>query len=170
MNDLADNAATPSEVRATFGSPEQMQDAVSKLSMSGFDRADLSLPSPGLIEGTETPESGTKAVYTDEDARQGRTVGASTAASAAALAAAGITIATGGAAAPAVAAAVLAGGAAGGAVFAGHHTGDVAEQADREDRAKTGHLVLTVRAPTEAKRAEAEAILRSTGAASVETL
>jgi general stress protein YciG len=55
MNDQADGIATVREIRATFASPGQMQDAVSRLSMSGFDRADLSLPSPGLIEGTETP-------------------------------------------------------------------------------------------------------------------
>jgi len=32
------------EVRATFSNPEAMQDAVTRLEMSGFDRADLSLP------------------------------------------------------------------------------------------------------------------------------
>jgi len=169
MNELADST-TPREVQATFATAEQMQDAVTRLSMSGFDRADMSLPSPGLLEGKETPESGTKPAYDEADARQGRMVGASTAGSAAALAAAGITIATGGAALPAVAAAVLAGGAAGGAVFAGHHAGDVVEQADRDNRARTGHLVLSVRTPTEAKRSEAEQALRAAGATNIETI
>jgi len=147
-----------------------MQDAVSKLSMSGFDRADLSLPSPGLVEGTETPEAGTKPASTDEDARQARTLGASTAASAVALAAAGITVATGGAALPAVAAAVVAGGAAGGSVFAAHGVADKVEQSNRDYRAETGHLVLAVRTPTEAKRSEAEAILRAAGATDIQTI
>jgi len=107
MSESAGSRTTPWEVQGTFATPEQMQDAVTRLSMSGFDRADMSLPSPELVEGRETPDAGTKPVYDDADARQGRTVGASTAASAAALAAAGITIATGGAAAPAIVAAVL---------------------------------------------------------------
>lgn len=170
MSESADSATASQQVRATFNNPDQMQDAVTRLSMSGFDRADMSLPSPELLEGKETPEAGTKPVYDEADAQQGRTLGASTAASAAALAAAGITIATGGAAAPAIAAAVLAGGAAGGAVFAGHHAGDVVEQTDRNDRARTGHLVLSVRAPTEAKRAEAEQALHAAGATNIETI
>jgi hypothetical protein len=99
MNDQADSIVRLQGVRAIFASPDQMQDAVSTLSVSGFDRADLSLPSRGLIEGTETPESASKPAATLDDARQARTLGVSTAASAAALAAAGITVATGGAAA-----------------------------------------------------------------------
>ena len=89
MNDQADGTAAQRQVRATFSSSDQMQDAISKLSMSGFDRADLSLPSPGLIQGTETPEAGAKMAATDTDAQQVRTLGASTAATVAAMAAAG---------------------------------------------------------------------------------
>jgi hypothetical protein len=170
MNDQADGIVSLREVRATFASPDQMQDAVSRLSVSGFDRADLSLPSRGLIEGTETPEAGSKPAATEADARQARTLGASTAATAAALAAAGITVATGGAAAPAVAAAAVAGGAAGGSVFAVHGAADRMEQTDREAHAAGGDLILAVRAPTEAKRAEAEAILRAAGASNIEPI
>jgi hypothetical protein len=147
-----------------------MQAAVSRLSMSGFDRADVSLPSPGLIEGTETPEAGSKPASTEPDARQARTLGASTAAAAAALAAAGVTVATGGAAAPAIAAALAAGGAAGGAVFGVHGTADHLEQTDRDERAAHGDLVLAVRATSQARRTEAESILREAGATSVETV
>jgi hypothetical protein len=167
MSDSAVGSAAQRQLRATFARSDQMQDAVSKLTLSGFDRADLSLPSPAAIEGTETPESGTKAASTEPDARQARTLGASTAASAAALAAAGITIATGGAAAPAVAAALVAGGAAGGSVFAVQGAANKVEQSDRDDRAAHGELVLAVRAPTDAKRAEAEGILREAGATDV---
>ncbi len=63
MNGSADSIAPLHEMRATFASAAQMQDAVSKLSRSGFDRADLSLPSPELVHGTETPEAGTKAGF-----------------------------------------------------------------------------------------------------------
>jgi len=170
MNNSADSIAPLHEIRATFASPDQMQDAVSKLSISGFDRADLSLPSPGLVQGTQTPESGTKPASTEADARQARTLGASTAAAVAALAASGIAVATGGAAAPAIAAAAIAGGAAGGSVFAVHRTADNIEQADRDDRASTGHLVLAVRAENERKRSEAEAILRAAGATDIERI
>jgi hypothetical protein len=170
MNAPANGEVTLREVRGTFPNSEQMQDAISKLSMSGFDRADLSLPSPGLIEGSETPEAGTKPASTEPDAQQARTLGASTAAAAASLAAAGITVASGGAALPAVAAAVVAGGAAGGTVFAAHHTADVVEQADRDDKASTGHLVLAVRAASEEKRSEAKAILRAAGATDIEVV
>lgn len=170
VNDSADSIQAQRQIRATFAKSDQMQDAVTRLSMSGFDRADLSLPSPGLIEGTETPESGAKPASTEPDARQARTLGASTAAAAAALAAAGITIATGGAAAPAVAAAVVAGGAVGGSVFAIHGTADKIEQTERDDRAATGDLVLAVRVATDAKAAEADAILRSAGATDIETV
>jgi hypothetical protein len=170
MSDVADGVAAMQGVRATFASSAQMQDVVSRLSLSGFDRADLSLPSSGVIHGTETTEAGTKPAFTDTDAQQGRVLGASTAAAAAAMAAAGITIATGGAAAPAVAAAVVAGGAAGGGVFAAHHTGDIVEQAERDDRANSGELVLVVRAATEAKRAEAEVIARAAGATDIQTI
>jgi hypothetical protein len=158
------------EVRATFADSSKMQDAVSRLSVAGFDRADLSLPSPGLVQGAETPEDGTKPASTDADARQARTLGASTAAAAAAIAAAGITVATGGAAAPAVAAAVVAGGAAGGSVFAVHGTADHMEQEDRDIRAAHGDLVLAVRATSEAKRYQAETILRAAGATEIETV
>jgi hypothetical protein len=170
MNDSADRIATLREVRATFATPTQMQDAVGRLSMSGFDRADISLPSPEVLEGAETPESGTKPVATDVDAQQARTLGASTAAAIAAIAAAGITVATGGAAAPAVAAAAVAGGAAGGSVFAARRAADGMEQEDRNNRAATGDLILAVRAPTIEKQAEAKAVLRATGATNIETI
>jgi len=170
MNDPTDGVAAIREVRATFANPDQMQDAVSQLSICGFDRADLSLPSPGLVHGTETPEAGTKPASTEADARQARTLGASTAAAAAALAAVGVTVATGGAAAPAIAAAVVAGGAAGGSVFAVHEAADRSEQTDRNARAVSGELVLGVRATTEAKRSEAEAILRAAGATAIEAI
>jgi hypothetical protein len=170
MNDQASGIATPREVRATFATPGRMQEAVTRLSLSGFDRADLSLPSPGLVDGTETPEAGTKPASTEADARQVRTRGASTAAAAAALAAVGVTIATGGAAAPAVAAAVVAGAAAGGSVFAVQGTANHMEQEDRDIRAASGDLVLAVRTPTDAKRTEAEAILRDVGATGIEVV
>jgi hypothetical protein len=170
MSDPAGSIAALREVRATFADAEQMQDAVSKLSMAGFDRADLGLPSSASLDGQETPESGSKPASTDSDARQARTLGSSLAASAAGLAAAGVTIATGGAAAPAVAAAVAAGGAAGGSVFAVHGLSDRSEQRDRDERAASGALVLAVHAATPEKQSEADAILRAAGATTIEAI
>jgi outer membrane lipoprotein SlyB len=170
MNDSADRTGNLQQVRATFATPAQMQDAVGRLSLAGFDRADMSLPSPGLLEGAETPETGTKPVSTDVDAQQARVLGASTAAAVVGMAAAGITVATGGAAAPAVAAAAVAGGAAGGSVFAARRAVDEVEQDDRDTRAATGELVLAVRAPTLEKRSEAEEVLRASGATNIELI
>jgi hypothetical protein len=124
------------EVRATFATPDLMQNAITQLEMSGFDRADLSLPEVNPPEEFATPEAGARPADTEEDARQARTLQTSAAAAIAAMAAGGAVIATGGAVAPAIAAA--------------------------------GTLVLSVRTPNEAKRGDAEVILRSAGATSVQ--
>ena len=155
------------EVRGTFGSAEAMQEAIRRLEGSGFDRADLSLP--GLGVGS-APDSGAEPADTEEDARQARTLHTSGAAAVAALAAAGITIGTGGAAAPAVAAAVIAGAAAGGATYAASSAANDSEQQDREVKAALGALILEVRAPTAAKRADAAAIMRAAGASDIVTV
>lgn len=147
MSNQPDGHAGPHQITAVFGSAEDMQDAAGRLSMSGFDRADLSLPAgDGSLGERSRPAA------TEEDARQARTLGASTAAAVAAIAAAGVTVATGGAAAPAVAAAVVAGGAAGGATFAVHGAADKSEQQDRDSRAAAGSLTLTVRPKSAAKQ------------------
>jgi hypothetical protein len=157
------------EVRARFATAAQMQDAVDKLSLSGFDRADLSLPEVAPPAADATPEAGAKPADTEEDARQERTLGSSMAAAVAALAAGGLTVATGGAAAPAIAAAVVAGGAAGGTAYAVGSAANANEQHDRDAKADSGTLVLSVRAPTAQKRSEAEAILREAGGMDVVT-
>ena len=105
-------------LRGRFGSADKMEDAIEQLLVSGFDRADLSVPNSPSPSANIAPDSGARPADTDEDARQVRTLHSSGAATAAALAAAGITIGTGGAAAPAIAAAVAAGAAAGGATYA----------------------------------------------------
>jgi hypothetical protein len=146
------------EVRATFNSPEAMQAAVAQLELSGFDRADLSLPEMAPAAEQDTPESGAKPVDSEEDARQARTLHTSGAASVAGMAAAGVVIATGGAAAPAVVAAVAGAGLAGLSSAANR-----GEQVDREQRAAAGALILSVRAASVTKRDEAEGILRQAG-------
>jgi hypothetical protein len=170
MSDHASGMPELRQVRATFGNPEQMQNAVGRLSVSGFDRAEMSLPTENVASGHGgTLGDASKPAATDEDARQARILGASTAGSAAALAAAGITIATGGAAAPAIAAAALAGVAAGGGTFAVHEAADRNEQHTREAQAAAGDLVLTVHAKSAEKQQEAASILREAGATNIET-
>jgi hypothetical protein len=145
-----------------------MQAAVAQLQMSGFDRADLSLPEamPPVERGT--PEAGAKPVDTEEDARQARTLHTSGAAAVMGMAAAGVVIASGGAAAPAVAAAVVGGGVAGGIAYALSSASNDDEQMERERKAASGMLILSVRAPTAEKRAEAVTILRAAGGREVE--
>ena len=71
--------------------------------------------------------------------------------------------------ASALAAAVVGGGMFGSAAYAISSASNSEEQEDRERKAATGTLVLSVRAPSDAKRADAEAILRSSAATSVQT-
>jgi hypothetical protein len=156
------------EVRATFATPDMMQNAVTQLEMSGFDRADLSLPEVVPPQEFATPEAGAKPADTEEDARQARTLQTSAAAAIAAMAAGGAVIATGGAVAPALAAAVVGGGMFGSAAYAISSAANGEEQEDRERKAASGTLVLSVRAPDETKRSEAEAIVRAAGATSVQ--
>jgi hypothetical protein len=170
MTDGVGEVSRLREVRARFDDPKRMQDAVNRLSLSGFDRADLSLPSHGHSLDETLPEAASKPASTEADARQARTLGSSTAAAAAALAAAGVTIATGGAAAPAIAAAVVAGGAAGGVTLAATGAAAGAEQQQREDLAESDALVLSVRIRNASKQHKATTILRAAGATSVETL
>ena len=156
------------EARAHFTDPDAMQAAVAQLEMSGFDRADLSLPEAMPPVERATPEAGAKPVDTEEDARQARTLHTSGAAAVVGMAAAGVVIASGGAAAPAVAAAVVGGGVAGGIAYALSSASNDDEQMEREEKAASGMLILSVRAPTIERRAEAASILRAAGGWEVE--
>ena len=151
------------EVRAVFSDAARMQAAIGRLEISGFNRADLSLPEVDPPPERRTPESGAKAADTEDDARQARTLHTSTAASAAAMAAAGVTVATGGAMLPVVAAAVAAGAVIGGATYSISKVVSSGEQRDRDAKAASGTLVLSVRAPTNDMRTRAESILRAAG-------
>jgi len=166
MSDHVNTTPGFGEVRATFDSSAQMQDAVTRLSLSGFHRSDISLPAGGAADDGAYAQP----AFTQEDAQQMRTLGASTVATAAAIAAAGVTVATGGAAAPALAAAVLAGGVFGGATFAAQGAANASEQHARDQRAATGALVLRVRTPSAEKHADAEALLRAAGGSNIETI
>ena len=155
------------EVRARFNDADMMDRAVARLEMSGFDRADLSLPEAMPVRSEDTPDAGAKPVDTEQDARQARTLHTSAAASIAGMAAAGVVIATGGAAAPAVAAAAAGAGLAGGLAFGASSAANSDGQLDREQRAAVGELILSVRASSADKREHALAILREAGGVEV---
>jgi hypothetical protein len=156
------------EVRARFRDPDAMERAIEQLQVSGFNRADLSLPEAQPPLARATPEYGAKAPLDETAARQARTLHTSGAAAAVGMAAAGGVIATGGAAAPAVAAALVGGALAGGAAYALISAGNSSEQEDRERKAATGTLILSVHAKSEEKRGEAAAILLAAGGTDVE--
>ena len=155
------------EVQGIFPSDAAMQDAISKLTLAGFDRAEFSLPITHPAAGQATPELGAATPMTDVDVRQARTMGTSMAASIGAIAAAGATIATGGAAGAVIAAAAAVGA---GSAYAANAVGTAAKESQEDQRdasAQAGELVLAVHAPTEEKRVNAERIMRASGATRV---
>ncbi len=155
------------EVQGIFSSDAALQEAVSKLTLAGFDRAELSLPATHPASGDATPNEGAAAVGTETDERQMRTLLSSGAGVAAAMAAAGATIATGGAAGIAIAAAAGGALAAGGATSAAVSAVGGAQKDARDDAAASGELVLAIRTATPEAAAKAEAALHDAGAVRV---
>jgi hypothetical protein len=84
-----------------------------------------------------------------------------------ALGAGAVVIAFSGSIGWAIAAAIVGAIIAGGVVFWLSSAANQAEQMDRNFKAATGTLVLSVRTQTDAKRSEAEAILRGAGGSDV---
>lgn len=158
---------TVAEVQGVFPSNDAMQDAISKLTLAGFDRANFSLPATHSGAANATPNDGAADPMTDVDMQQARTLGTSMAGYAGAFAAAGATIATGGAAGVAIAAAAAVGiGTAAAANAAGTAAKDSQAQ-DRDAAAAAGQLVLAVRATDEASRSKVEQVMRESGATQV---
>ena len=158
------------EVQGVFPSDAAMQGAVAKLTLAGFDHAELSLPATNPPAGKATPDLGAGDVLTDTDIRQTRTMGTSMAGTAGAFAAAGATIATGGAAALAVAAAAAIGA---GSALAANAVGNAADKAAHDERnaaAAAGELVLAVHAATPERQANATRIMQESGATKVATV
>ena len=151
------------ELVAMFPNDAALEDAVSRLTLAGFDRADLSLPVTQPGAGETTPETGAAPVYTDTDRRQARTLATSTAASAAAIGAAGLTAATGGAAAAVIAAAAIGGGAVAAAVNAIGQGSEGIVQANHDMAGEAGELRLSVRIASPERLAVAERALREAG-------
>ncbi len=161
---------TVQEVQGIFPSDAALQNAIARLTQSGFDRADLSLPTAQPASQLATPEQGASLPTTDTDVRQIRTMATSMAGTVGAIAAAGAVIATGGLAAVAVGAAVAAGG---GAALLANAAGNAASNVQhdgRQDSAARGELVLSVRATDASRQASAAEILRASGATGITAL
>ncbi len=161
-------AAEVHEVQAVFASDAALQDAIGRLREAGFDHADLSLPHAHPASQQATPEQGADDPVTEDDRQQVRTLGTSMAGTVGAFAAAAATVATGAAAAVVIGAAAAAGV---GAAALAHSAGDAADSAqheERDDAARRGELVLSVRTTDAERRSRAETVLRAAGATRVE--
>ena len=157
-----------SEVQGIFPDDAALQDAIARLTLAGFDRAEISLPQASPTSAEATPDLGADAPTSDIDQQQMRTLGASSAAAVGAIAAAGITIATGGLAAVAAGAALLAGAAAGGATAMVTGANDHATTERHNADGAAGKLVLSARVTDAARQSDAEAAMRAAGAIRVE--
>lgn len=151
------------EVQGRFPNDARLQDALSRLTLAGYDRADFSLPEeqPGLAS---TPNEGQNAATDDIDKTQLRTMGSGMASFAGASAVAGATIATGGAAGIATLAAAAVGL---GAAAAATGLGKAIDQADvdeRNRRGALGKLILAVRTRSEEQVRQVTEIMQQTGA------
>lgn len=156
-------ATSVTEVIAVFPHDGALEDAISRLTLAGFDRADLSLPAAEPSADQATPGTSATPVYTDTDRRQARTLGTSMAAAAAAIGAAGLTAATGGGALAGIAAAAIGGGAAAAATNTIGQGTEGIVQANREMAGETGELRLSVRAASSELKAVAESAMRAAG-------
>ena len=156
---------TVSEVQGHFPSDAALQDAIGRLTLAGYDRADFSLPVDQ--PAAPTPNESAENPVDDIDKAQMRTMGTGMAGFAGAAAVAGATLATGGAAAVAAAAAAAVGIGSGLAANAAGRAADNASTEKRDDRAAQGTLILAVRTTTPDEVAEVTQILGQAGATGI---
>lgn len=161
---------TVQEVRGCFPHDAAIQDAISRLSMAGFDRSEISVPDADPTPLHATPEQSAENPNTEDDSRQARTLHASMAGSIGAMAAAGAVIATGGAALPAVAAAVAGGLGLGAATEGVSRAADKVQHDTREEAAARGELLLSVHLRDPARRGVAEQAMREAGASRIDAV
>lgn len=161
--------ATVQEVQAWFPGNDALQRAIDKLTLAGWDRAQLSIPEEAAFRDptTATPSDVSEAPDTPIDHQQIRTLNTGMAGYAGAVVAAGAAIATGVGAAVAVPVAAAAGI---GAAALSEGIGQVADQAQVSDynrRGTAGTLVLAVHVRDQGQADEAMRILRENGATEV---
>ena len=158
---------TVDEVQGHFPNSAALEDAIGQLTLTGFDRADFSLPEDQSARPVQTPDGGAENPIDEIDKSQLRTMGTSMAGYAGAIAAAGATLATGGAAALALAAAAAVGA---GSALTANAIGTAANHAntdDRDARGRAGTLILAVRVTRPDQVAAVSAIMTQAGAIAV---
>ncbi|MBL8687706.1 MAG: hypothetical protein JNL04_01325 [Rhodospirillaceae bacterium] len=177
---IVQEKAVVREVVGAFRSADWLEDAITDLASSGWDKSEMSLlgqegvfqpgiPAHGqdMHRAADEPEVKRSPVVEEEDVRQGRTLATSLAAVIAAFAASGATILTGGGALAAVVGAAAAGGGAAAAMntigrwISGSRSDFLRDQIDQ------GGILLWVKVQTAAQEAQASEILRRHGATDV---
>lgn len=154
------------ELQGRFPDDATLQDAIARLTLLGFDRADLSVPDP--TSAHDTPDEGASAAPSNIDNTQLRTMASGITGSAAGMAV-GAAVVTGGVAAPLVAAAVGASALAASAATTGVGvTADHVAASARDELGARGRLILAVRIREAAQLPQAEAAMRDAGATAVE--
>ena len=160
-------AQTVFEVQGHFAGDEALQQALSQLTLAGYDRADFSLPQDQEEARAPTPNETAENPTDATDMAQMRTMGTSMASYAGAVAVAGATLATGGAAGIAAAAAAAVGLGGGLAANAAGNAVDHAEVEKRNRQGAEGKLILAVRTESAEEVAETTAIMREAGATDI---
>ena len=155
------------EVQGHFPTDAALQDALSALTLAGYDRADFSLPDDQVQGQAATPNESAGNPVDAIDKAQVRTMGTSMAGYAGAAAVAGATLATGGAAGLAAAAAAAVGIGSGLAANAAGQAADNAGVEARNDKAAEGRLVLAVRTTSSEEASEVTGIMQQNGATDV---
>jgi hypothetical protein len=158
----------PSIARPTvfglFASSAALNNAIKELEMAGFDRADLSLPD---TQPRNAPDLSPKPPDTGVEAQQSRIFHTSVAGAFAAVVAAMIAAALGGGVGPMVGAAIAAALVVSATVHLISRAASRREQMDRDRKAASGRLVLSVRTPAAVKVAHATEILQRAGAVKI---
>ncbi len=162
-------ADTVQEVQGHFPNDAAVQDALGRLTLAGYDRADFSLPEEQAALQA-MPDSGAASPSDHIDKAQIRTMNTGMAGFAGAAAAAGVTIATGGAAALAAGAAAAVAVGAGAVTHAVNHAADNAAVNERNRRGAAGTLILAVRTRSPEAVQQVMGLLRDAGAGRVEAV
>ena len=150
------------QICGEFHSQDKLDEAMSRLEGSLFQRADLSLRRPGQEDSAA--DSNKEHPTRPDDVQNVRQLAVGMGGFVAAAAAAGAVVATGGAALPAVGAAAAALGATQAAGEAVGQSAAPEAKIDTHRAAEEGGVILMVHADTPDKQAKAEEIMRSCGA------
>lgn len=163
-----DTRTAAPQVCGEFHDKARLDQAMTVLQGSMFQRADLSVRVPGRED--DRSYSGQETPVQEEDARNLRTLGTALGTAGVALGTAAAVVASGGAALPAGAAAAAAVAAGGGTMAASEGLGQVIAphgKTAQDQAAEHGGVVLMVHAATPDRIARAEEVMRACGATRV---